>query len=216
MFKIKEEIKLVIFDLDGTLIDSYKAIASSFNYVMRYFGKRPKSARDIRKAVGWGDRFLLKPFLNKEDLDLALRIYRGHHQASLKSQARLYPGVKELLKYLKDKGYKLAVASNRPTRFSLIILRVLKLKDYFDYVLCADKLKRGKPHPQILNLIRKKFNLKPRQALYVGDMVIDLLAGKKAGIKTILVTTGSSSRAEIAKYAPYSSIRRVRDLRNIL
>jgi phosphoglycolate phosphatase len=216
MLKIKEEIKLVIFDLDGTLINSYKAITSSFNYVMRYFGKQPKSVGDIRKAVGWGDGFLLKPFLNKEDLDLGLRIYRRHHQSSLKSQARLYPGVRELLKYLKDKGYKLAVASNRPTRFSLIILRVLKLRNYFDYVLCADKLKRGKPHPQILNLIRKRFYLKPRQVLYVGDMVIDLLAGKNAGIKTILVTTGSSSRAEIAKHTPYLSIRRVRDLHNIL
>jgi phosphoglycolate phosphatase len=216
MFKAKEDVKLVIFDLDGTLIDSYQAIAGSFNHVMRHFGKQPESMESIRKAVGWGDSSLLKPFLEKEDLNIGLRLYRRHHQESLKKQARLYPGVGKLLAYLKAKGYKLAVASNRPTRFSLIILRALKLRKYFDYVLCADKLKRGKPHPQILNIIRRKFCLKPEQTLYVGDMTIDLLAGERARIRTILVTTGSSSKAEIAKHSPYLTIRRVYDLRKIL
>ena len=154
--------------------------------------------------------------MNKEDLKDGLRLYRRHHQVSLTKQALLYPGVRRLLEYLKDKGYKLAVASNRPTRFSLIILRVLKIRSYFNYVLCADKLKRGKPHPQILNLIRKRFHYKPAEVLYVGDMVIDLLAGERAGVRTILVTTGSSSKKEIAKHNPYLSILRVSDLRKIL
>jgi len=213
---IKKETRLVIFDLDGTLIDAYKAIASSFNYVMRCFGLPSQSAECIRKTVGWGDSNLLKSFLNKDDLKNGLCLYRRHHQASLTRQARLYPGARKLLEYLKDKGYKLAVASNRPTRFSLIILRALKLRSYFDYVLCADKLKRGKPHPQILNLIIKRFGFKPAQAIYVGDMVIDLLAGQRAGVRTILVSTGSSSRGEIAKHTPYLSIKRVRDLQKIL
>jgi len=211
-----EKIKLVIFDLDGTLINAYQAIEKSLNFVLRHFGLAAQDAKKIRKAVGWGDLNLLKPFLKKEQLAEGIRLYRKHHQASLGKYARLYPQVKILLQYLKKKGYRLAVASNRPTKFSLIILRVLKIRDDFDYLLCADKLKFGKPHPLILNTIRKKFRVGADQTLYVGDMVIDLLAGKRAGIRTIIVTTGSSNRKEIAAGQPYLIIKSIKDLRKIL
>jgi len=211
-----EKIKLVIFDLDGTLIDAYQAIEKSLNFVLRHFGLAAQDGQKIRQAVGWGDLNLLKPFLKKDQLAEGICLYRKDHQASLKKYARLYPQVRILLEYLKKKGYRLAVASNRPTKFSLIILRVLKIKDYFDYLLCADKLKFGKPHPLILNTIRKKFRVSADQALYVGDMVIDLLAGKRAGMRTIIVTTGSSNKKEIAASQPYLIIKSIKDLRKIL
>lgn len=202
-------IKLVIFDLDGTLVDAYAAIESSFNYVMRKLGLKPKSASLIRRAVGWGDANLLKPYIGGNNLRSALSIYRSHHEHSLLKRSRLYPSVRPLLRELKARGYKLAVASNRPTKFSLILLRHLRIMEFFDYVLCADKLKRGKPHPAILNKIIRKFRVKKPQVLYAGDMVIDAQAGRRAGVKTVIVTTGSSSLAEIKREHPFKIIPRI-------
>lgn len=210
------KIRLVIFDLDGTLVDAYPAITSSFNFTMQKFGYPRKDALTIRRAVGWGDRNLLKPFVKKSDLDLALATYRRHHRVSLIKYSRLFPGVKSLLARLKAKGYRLAVASNRPTNFSLILIRHLKLGAFFDYVLCADKLKHGKPYPDILRKIMRRFKLNPSQAAYVGDMAIDAQAGRRAGVRTFMLTTGSSSPGEIRRERPFKMVRRVGDILKLI
>ncbi len=211
-----QNIKLVIFDLDGTLVNAYAAINSSFNYVMRKLGLKPKSAGLIRRAVGWGDANLLKPYVGERNLELALSLYRRHHEHSLLKQSRLYPQVRPLLLKLKDKGYKLAVASNRPNKFSLILLRHLRIMEFFDYVLCADKLKRGKPDPEILNKIISRLAVRKSQVLYAGDMVIDAQAGRRAGIKTVIVTTGSNSLSEIKKERPFKIIPEISGLSGLL
>lgn len=210
-----KNIKLIIFDLDGTLVDAYLAIISSFNYTMQRLDYPKQSSLIIRRAVGWGDARLLKPFIKKKDLKKALRIYRRHHRIALFKKARLFPRVKAVLRYLKTKGYRLAIASNRPTEFSWILIRGLKLKRYLDYILCADKLKRIKPHPEILNKIMQRFALKPEQTLYVGDMVLDAQAGSRAKVKTIIVTTGSSSKEEAKREKPYLIIREITGLLKI-
>ena len=207
-----EKIKLIIFDLDGTLIDAYAAIAKSFNFAMARFGYPRQSRLVIRRAVGWGDTHLLKFFVKAKDVAGVLGPYRRDHKTSLVKYSKVFPGVIRLLARLKAQGYKLAVASNRPTRFSLILIRHLGLRTYFDYVLCADKLKAGKPHPQILRRIMAKFSLKPANTLYVGDMVIDAQAGRRAGVKTVIVTTGSSSIREIKAEKPWKIIKKIKNL----
>ncbi|MEI6831101.1 MAG: HAD family hydrolase [Candidatus Omnitrophota bacterium] len=211
-----QKIKLIIFDLDGTLVDAYSAIESSFNYCMRKLGKKPKSSALIRRAVGWGDKNLLAPYVDKKDLSTAVSLYRKHHKSSLRKHARLYPKVRLLLRQFKAKGYKLAVASNRPTEFSLILLKHLHIIKFFDYFLCADKLKHGKPAPEILDKIIRRFTFKKSQALYVGDMTIDAQAGRRAGIKTIIVATGSSSLSEIKKERPFKIIPEVSKLADLM
>jgi len=190
-------VKLVIFDLDGTLADAYQAITASFNHTMRVLGYPSVAASVIRRAVGWGDRNLLRPFVRSGDLERALTLYRRHHAVALRSGVRLLPGVRKVILRLKKRGYRLAVASNRPTRFSLILMKHLGLRGAFDYVLCADRLRYRKPHPQIINRILRRFRLKPSEAAFVGDMVIDAQAGRRAGVMTVIVTTGSHRRQEI-------------------
>jgi len=211
-----KDIKLIIFDLDGTLVDAYPAIISSFNYTLKKLGFPPRDALTIRRAVGWGDQNLLKPFMAKKDLLKALIVYRRHHKTALLRSSRIFPFVKALLAKLKAKGYKLAVASNRPTKFSLILIRHLGLAKYFSFCLCADKVKHGKPHPDILKAIMRKFKVEPKDTIYVGDMTIDALAGRRAKVKTIIVTTGSSTRQEIIKVRPFRIIRRIADLPGLL
>lgn len=211
-----KDIKLIIFDLDGTLVDAYPAIISSFNYTMQRFNYPNQSNPVIRRAVGLGDENLLKPFIKQKDLFSAVCIYRKHHKLALIKGSSLFPYVGKVLTHLKNKGYKLAVASNRPSLFSWILIRHLKLKKYFSYVLCADKLRHGKPHPEIINKIIKKFSLKPQEVFYVGDMAIDAQAGRRARVKTIIVTTGSSLKSEIMRERPYRIIDRISRLLKIL
>ncbi|RJP29557.1 MAG: HAD family hydrolase [Candidatus Omnitrophota bacterium] len=206
------ENKLFIFDLDGTLIDAYPAIIDSFNFTMAKLCLPCVSPSIIRKSVGRGDENLLLPFTGRLLLKKALSVYRKHHSKALLSGSRLFPQTREVLRGLKEKGYLLAVASNRPTRFSGILIKHLRIDRYFDYVLCADKLKRGKPDPLILNKIMKRLHVKPSNSFYVGDMVIDAQAGRRAGVKSIIVTTGSSSRAEIKRERPYKIIRHIGSL----
>lgn len=210
------KLKLFIFDLDGTLVNAYPAITESFNYTMEKTGYPLQSADIIRKAVGWGDKSLLKPFIRRKDLKRALAIYRKHHARSLLRGTRPYPGVSRVLKRLKSKKMFLAIASNRPTKFTLIILRHLKLKRYFNKILCADKLKARKPNPRILKEIMKSFLVSRKETIYVGDMTIDAKTGSAAGVCTVIVTTGSSTREDILRESPFSIIDRIDQLLDII
>lgn len=211
MFSKKD---LFIFDVDGTLVDAYPAIVSSFNFTMRRLGYPERPAAVIRAAVGAGDVFLLKPFVPGEDLNQAVRIYRRHHREALKKHARWMPHARTLLSCLKKKKIKMAVASNRPTEFTRIILRTLRGEVFFDKVLCADRLPYRKPHPLILNTIVRALGVPKSDAVYVGDMVIDIRTGKRAGIETVAIGTGSHSYSTLKRSDPEYLFKDLRVLKN--
>ncbi|HQP91226.1 MAG TPA: HAD family hydrolase [Candidatus Omnitrophota bacterium] len=205
--------KAFIFDIDGTLVNAYPAIIDSFNYTMRKIGYPEERPDVIRRAVGWGDARLLGFFVAPQHLNTALEIYRKHHAKSLPKKALLMPYSRSLLSCLRSKGLKLCVASNRPTYFTDLVLKSLKIFDLFDHILCADKLKFGKPNPLMLNTLARKMGLKKEFICYVGDMVIDVETGKRAGIDTIAVATGSSSIKELKKAKPVRVFKNLRNLK---
>lgn len=211
-----KKLKAIIFDLDGTLVDAYKAVESSMNYALEQAGFPKVSAHTIKRSVGWGDRHLIEGFVGKEHAPRVLNVYRQHHKQSLKTGVEFLPGAQKVLKHLDRDGYILAIASNRPTRFTKSILKILKMDGHFDYVLCADKISRPKPYPDILRLILKKYKLQEHQALYVGDMTIDVKTGNSAGVRTVAVLTGSSTRQEIKALKPYKVISKMSLLRDII
>lgn len=206
----------MIFDLDGTLVDAYRGVASSLNYTLSQLNRAPIDDDTIKRTVGWGDRHLIATFVVEDDVDRALSIFRQHHARALKEGTIFLPGAKRLLSELASKKYALAVASNRPTRFTHIILKHLRLRQAFDYVLCGDKVTRPKPAADILEQILKKFSLTPNEALYVGDMTIDVETGNKAGVKTVAVVTGSSTREELASLKPFKIIDQVSQVAQIV
>ena len=213
---VSNGVKLVIFDLDGTLVDAYEAIIKSVNLTLKKMGYPQAPALRIRKAVGWGDRLLLGAFIDAKDIGPGLVIYRKHHRIALKKYSRLLTNARDLLRELAEGGFKIAIASNRPTEFTGIILSHLKIRKYFDYVLCADKLPKGKPHPEILLRIMKRLKVKPPEAIYVGDMVIDVQTARNAGVKSIAVCGGSSSLEEIKKARPFKIIKNLAFFKEIL
>lgn len=213
---MNKRIKLVIFDLDGTLVNAYAAVTESINYMLRKFGYPPARENKIKRSVGWGEVHLISQFVGSGDLAKAVAIYRRHHPAVLRRATKLLPQARGLLGYLKQEGYGLAVASNRATRFTKIIVRELRIADYFDFILCRDKVRRPKPFPDILKAILKKFALKPGEAVFVGDMVVDVQAGHRARVRTIAIGTGSSTRQEIFACKPLKVIRRLEEIKKIL
>ena len=210
--------KLVIFDLDGTLVNAYPAVASSINHTLKKMGHAPVSKAVIRSSVGWGDRHLLEGFLGKPRSVKALKIYRAHHSGAIKAKGgvRFLPGAKAILDYLKKTGCPMAIASNRPTKFTLLILKVLGARHYFDKVLCADKAQRPKPHPDMLIEIVRTLKVPKQDTLYVGDMTIDVNTGRRARIRTVAVATGSSTPAQLKQLKPWRVIDKMDCLRTML
>jgi phosphoglycolate phosphatase len=204
--------KVIIFDLDGTLVNAYKAVYNSINHAMTTSGFPRVSAHVVKRSVGWGDRHLIEGFVGKEKAPAVLKIYRRHHQEALKTGVTFLPGAKNLLTRLKKEGYLLAIASNRPTRFTKSILKILKIEDRFDHVLCGDKSRRPKPHPDMLWEILQKQGLSRGDALFVGDMTIDAQTGRAAKVETVVVLTGSSTRREIKVFKPSKIITKISHL----
>lgn len=208
--------KLIVFDLDGTLVNAYTPVYRSLNYVLKQHGIKPVGHAMVKSSVGWGDRNLLGKFLPQAQVEKALKSFRSHHKTALASGVRFMPGAKRLLNFLKRNDYLLAVASNRATGSSMAILKCLGIEKYFDHILCGDKLSKLKPHPEVLQRTLKNLSLKPGEAVFVGDMTIDIETGRRARVKTVAVVTGSSTRQEIERLRPWRVIDRVDDLLQVL
>ena len=210
--------KLIIFDLDGTLVNAYPAVHASINYTLKAMGFPPRCAAVIKSCVGWGDRHLLETFVGKANGEAALKIYRRHHAGSLKTKTgvRFLPGARTILTFLKKAGYRLAVASNRPTKATILILKILGARAYFDMVLCADKAQRPKPHPDMLIEIMRALKVRKEETLYVGDMTIDVITGRGARVRTVAVTTGSSTPAQLKQLKPWRVVDKMSRLKTII
>jgi len=208
--------KLFIFDLDGTLVDAYTAIWKSLNFTLKKLGYSPVGFREAKENVGTGDRFFIKTFFKAKDAEEALRIYRKHHEKSLKVYAKYKPYAKKALRFLKNHERKVAIASNRPRYFTNIILKALDMDKYFDYILCADQIASLKPKPKILNLIMEKFGVIKNDAVFIGDMDIDLETAKRARLDAIFVEGGSSSLEDVKRYRGKKVISSLRGVINVV
>lgn len=202
--------------MDGTLVDSYPAIIESTNFTLRALGLPVQDGTTIRRAVGWGDKELLRHFMPGSRLRQGLALYRRHHKDSLKKKCTWMPGAQRLMACLRRCGYVLAIASNRPRRFLDIILRHLGACGYFSHILCKDQLSFGKPHPSILNKIIAAAGVPKEGVLYVGDMVVDVHTAQRAGVASCAVGTGSSSLQELRQSEPTFLFRDLSGLFSLL
>ncbi len=208
--------RLIVFDLDGTLVNAYPAIIRSVNFTLKKLGLPPQRPLVIKRAVGMGDRHLMAHFVGESLADKAISFYRGHHLKALHKGVHFLPGAKNLLLWCKSQGFHLGIVTNRPTVFTKEILKGLEAQSYFAKVLCADKSPQPKPAPDMLLKICKDLKIPRNQTIYVGDMVIDVNCGANAGIRTIAVATGSNSKNELKQASPYKIINSLKQIKQMI
>jgi phosphoglycolate phosphatase len=184
---------LLIFDLDGTLIDSSFDIAWCANGTLRAFGYAPKSVEYIKANIGWGVKMLLEklmPGQSAEGLTKAREKFLELYARRLIVDTRLYPGVKETLVFFAEKGKKMAIATNKPEGLTKRILDELGIGVYFCFVAGGDSFANRKPNPEPLLKIADSLGVALTDVIFVGDSPIDSEAGRNAGIFTIGVPYG--------------------------
>lgn len=189
-------IKLVIFDLDGTLIDSRLDLIHSVNAMLRNFGRAELPGEVVASYVGDGAPMLVRCALGDPDdedffrqgLEFFLAYYREHKL----DYTQVYPGIPEALKQIRSNGArrKMAVLSNKPVNPSRAIVDALGLADFFVKVYGGNSFDTKKPDPFGVKTLLQETGTAPANAMIVGDSSIDVLTGRNAGITTCGVTYG--------------------------
>ncbi len=195
--------KVVIFDMDGTLLDSKKDITISINYIRDlHYNLPPLSEEFVVNAINMSERNLPKMFYGTDIYnDKDREVFEIHYAMQCTQNPYLYDGVLETLQKLMACGVKLSVATNAPTPFALRMLKHLKVADMFDMIIGADKVKCSKPDPEMLNEILKHYNFDKtkHKAWVVGDSSKDMLSAKNADIEGLFATWGFSPDGEYEK-----------------
>jgi phosphoglycolate phosphatase len=208
--------RAVLFDFDGTLADSYPAITASVNHVRALHGLEPLSEPDVRRHVGYGAGHLLQKTVPAGDPDANAAAYRAHHPSVLRSGTRLLAGAAEVLQRLKARGLRLAVCSNKPVGFTRELLEILQVARFFDAVLGPEDVAHPKPAPDMLLAALHRLGARPEEALYVGDMDVDVRTARAAGLVVWVVPTGSCPRNVLAEAQPDRLLRDLNELRELL
>jgi len=195
-------VRLFIFDLDGTLVNSLEDITASVNFTLQKLGRKPVPLDKVREYVGDGVEMLLVRALGdaQEFLVDAKGIYTVHQSRNLVVRTSLYPGVKETLE--RFRGLPMAVVTNKPVVFSLPILEALGVAGYFRTIIGADSGLPLKPEPDAFNRIMADVGVAPKDTVIVGDGTTDIRGGKAAGAVTCAVTYGFRSEELLRKEGP--------------
>lgn len=186
----------VLFDLDGTLIDTVEDIAQSANRMLAELERPPRSVREICSFVGKGIPNLVMRCMTEGtvategEIETAIDVFHRHYAEINGRHAVVYPGVVEVLKALLDMQLPLACVTNKAEAFTLPLLERVGLADFFTTVVSGDTLAVKKPDPAMLQLAVER--LDARQPLMIGDSENDALAARAAGMPVLLVSWGYS------------------------
>ncbi|MBF8746081.1 phosphoglycolate phosphatase [Pseudomonas putida] len=202
--------RLVMFDLDGTLIDSVPDLAAAVDRMLLELGRPPAGLEAVRHWVGNGAQVLVRRALagaiEHDDVDDALaeqglalfmEAYAESHELT-----QVYPGVKDTLAWLRKRGVEMALITNKPERFVGPLLDQMKLGRYFRWIIGGDTLPQKKPDPAALLFVMQMAGVSPTQSLFVGDSRSDVLAAKAAGVQCVGLSYGYNHGRPISDEAP--------------
>jgi phosphoglycolate phosphatase len=213
---VARKISLIVYDFDGTLVDTLFDIADAVNLSLNELGLRTLSRATIRKYVGKGVERLMAQSIDGTgytDLPRAVELFRRHYSENLMNYTRFYPSGREILDHFRDK--KQAICSNKPEDFVRRILESLKSLDYFDAILGGDSVESKKPDPEGLLHLLDRFQCSPEMAVLVGDSPVDIETGKRAGVYTCIVNYGFGNPKEIASANPDCCIDHLSELKDL-
>jgi len=191
--------KLLVFDLDGTLINSSKDIAIAINYMREKFGHSPLDLDTVVSYIGDGAAKLVERAIAGLDIEFedAKKIYLGYYEEHFCVETTLYPDVISSLKKLKSLGYKLAVLTNKPFSTTQQIATKLSFAEYFDEIWGDGSGFPLKPNPASISALIEKFNADKKYSYMIGDHHTDIKTGINVGVDTIFVTHGLGNTGDV-------------------
>lgn len=205
-------IRGVIFDFDGTLIDSYEPITDSLNHVRQTHGLPPYSLEQVRGMVGHGLETLIEEAIGPKAIEEGVRIFREKYATLCLERTTILPQVRETLEELERRTYQMGIATNKPSYFARDILRTLEIDHLFAEVLGPNDVERPKPDPEMLEIMMMRLGLGAEEVVYVGDMPLDVEVARKAGVSVYALPTGSASRDALLASRPDRLLNRFSDL----
>lgn len=193
----------LLFDLDGTLVDSRADLINSVNLMLLELGRETLPGARVIKYVGEGARLLVERALRADlngaapsyDVDLAVEVFRRHYREHLLDQTRVYPEVEQTLARLEH--IPKAVVTNKPYELTMALLEGVGLLSYFKVVFGGDSLAERKPSPMMLIEAARRCGAHPSECLMIGDSRVDVEAGRTASMKTCGYVPGFRGRTEL-------------------
>lgn len=190
----------IVFDLDGTLVDTAPDLIAAANFALADIGIGPVPGEVLAPAIALGARFMILDglrhagrILADPEVDRLLKLFLSHYLANIASESRPYPGALDVLKSLKAQGAKLAICTNKRSHLSEALIDALNLTATFDAVVGRDSVTKSKPHPEHLLETVKRASGNANRAIMIGDTQTDVETARAAGIPVIGVTFGYSS-----------------------
>ncbi|WP_017444723.1 HAD family hydrolase [Gayadomonas joobiniege] len=210
--------KLIIFDWDGTLMDSIDRIVSSIQNAARKAGLAVPSEALASSVIGLSLNKALAivfPTADEPTINHLIELYREEYIELNPTPTPLFADAKACLQQLREQGYLLAVATGKARAGLSRAMASVGLNDFFDASICADE-SRSKPDPLMLTLLLKKFNVPVETAIMVGDSVHDLKMAQAAGMMSVAVTMGADSAERLAAYQPIAIVDSLSQLTSVI
>jgi len=211
-------INTVLFDFDGTLMDTNAIILASWQHTFMTVEGEKRPEEEIIKTFGEPLFLTMKNIFPERDTEEVISIYRNFQHEKYADMISLFPGVTELLAGLKEQEYKIGLVTSRLTRSTMIGLDKFGIKKYFDAIVTADDTDKHKPDPEPALIALAKLNSKPEESIMLGDTMFDILCAKNAGIKSVLAGWSIAAPVEFkeGEDAPDYIISSANDLLKIL
>jgi phosphoglycolate phosphatase len=218
------EPKMILIDVDGTLVDSVPDLAYCVDTMMQQLGREPHGEAEVRNWVGNGVERLVERALTGEldgkpeeaDYQRAYPLFVALYAENTADRSLLYPGVKEGLAYLRGAGYPLGCVTNKAAQFTEPLLRQLGVDQYFEIIISGDSLPRKKPDPLPLLHAANHFGVEPDHALMIGDSVSDVKAARAAGFGIVCMSYGYNHGRDIREAEPDAVIDSLIEIKGLL
>lgn len=193
-------IKAVLIDFDGTLANTNNIVLKSFQHTYRTFQGREEDTEVIYRTFGEPLRTTMDRVFGKEYEDEAVEVYRSYQMDRFEALIEPFPGMDQLVKQLSAEGYRLALVTSRVKDSAVRGLKKFGLEEDFEVITTVDELVHHKPHPECILVTLEQMGLGPEEAVMLGDTRFDILCGKNAGCRTILVDWSVMPEEERQEY----------------
>lgn len=209
--------KLILYDLDGTLVDTRRDIINSVRYALNELNGPQVTDDEIKDCVGSGLHALIRKVFRTQDEKLAdkgSKLYRTHYIDHMLDYSVLYPEAKDVLEYFKDR--KQAVVTNKPSPFSQQILEGLGISEYFIDVLTGDNGIPHKPDPGAIFHLMERTVASKEEVLFVGDSLVDIETARNAGVEEVVIAQGFNTEETLVAAKPSYLVKNCGELLQLI